>query len=306
MAVQANPKTGTIPSHLYHGLQANDLVRMYRLMYCSRRLDDREIQLKRQHKIYFQISGAGHEAVLVAAGHVLRPGHDWFFAYYRDQALCLSLGLTPQEMLLQAVGAKDDPSSGGHQMPSHWGKPELNIVTRSSTAGMQWLQAAGAAEASIYFERHPQAVAQAQQAPLGKSVRHSSDEIIYVSGGDGMTSQGEFFEALNAACLNRLPVLFLVEDNGYAISVPVEAQTAGASISRLVRDYPGLQVEECDGTDPLVSYEVLRRGAEYCRPPKGPAPVHWHLARPPSHSPSGVQTLYKNPSEPAQEAHRRP
>jgi 2-oxoisovalerate dehydrogenase E1 component len=306
MAVQAHPKTGTLPSEKYHGLEPNDLIRMYRFMYCSRRLDDREIQLKRQHKIYFQISGAGHEAVLVAAGQVLRPGHDWFFAYYRDQALCLSLGMTPREMLLQAVGAKDDPSSGGRQMPSHWGKPELNIVTRSSTAGMQWLQAVGAAEASVYYERRPQALEQAQHAPLGQSVRHSSDEIVYVSGGDGMTSQGEFFEALNAACLKRLPVLFLVEDNGYAISVPVEAQTAGGNISRLVRDYPGLYVEECDGTDPLVSYDVLRRAAEYCRVRKGPALVHAHVTRPYSHSLSDDDKLYKTAAEREDEAHRDP
>ncbi len=306
MSVLAHPKTGTILSNKYHGLQASDLIQMYRLMYCSRRLDDREIQLKRQHKIYFQISGAGHEGVLVAAGQVLRPGHDWFFAYYRDQALCLSLGLTPEEMLLQAVGAKEDPSSGGHQMPSHWGKPELNIVTRSSTAGMQWLQAVGVAEASIYFERHPQAVDQAQHAPLGESVRHSSDEIVYVSGGEGMTSQGEFFEALNAACLKRLPVLFLVEDNGYAISVPVEAQTAGGNISRLVRDYPNLHLEECDGTDPLASYEVLRRAAEYCRARKGPALVHAHVTRPYSHSLSDDEKLYKTAEEREEEAHRDP
>jgi len=306
MAVQAHPKTSAIPSNKYHGLQASDLIRMYRLMYSSRRLDDREIQLKRQHKIYFQISGAGHEAVLVAAGQVLRPGHDWFFAYYRDQALCLSLGLTPREMLLQAVGAKDDPSSGGTQMPSHWSKPELNIVTRSSTAGMQWLQAVGAAEGSIYFEGHPQALDQAQHAPLGQSVRHSSDEIVYVSGGDGMTSQGEFFEALNAACLKRLPVLFLIEDNGYAISVPVEAQTAGGSISRLVRDYPGLLVEECDGTDPLASYDVLQRAAAYCRARKGPALVHAHVTRPYSHSLSDDEKLYKTAQEREEEAHRDP
>src|ERR1700688_24871 len=261
MPLQAPAKPPNFDASRYHGLIRERLIRMYRTMFMSRRLDDREIQLKRQHKIYFQISGAGHEAVLVAAGQVLRPAHDWVFAYYRDHALCLSLGLTPREMLLQAVGAKDDPSSGGNQMPSHWGKPELNIVTRSSTAGMQWLQAVGAAEASLYFERHPQALDQARHAPLGESVRHSSDEIVYVSGGEGMTSQGEFFEALNAACLKRLPVLFLVEDNGFAISVPVEAQTAGGSISRLVRDYPHLRVEECDGTDPLASYEVLRRGA---------------------------------------------
>jgi 2-oxoisovalerate dehydrogenase E1 component len=306
MAVQAHPRTSTTPTDKYHGLQASDLIRMYRLMYSSRRLDDRQIQLKRQHKIYFQISGAGHEAVLVAAGQILRPAHDWFFAYYRDQALCLSLGLTPREMLLQAVGAKDDPSSGGRQMPSHWGKPELNIVTRSSTAGMQWLQAVGAAEASIYFERYPQAVEQAQHAPLGESVRHSSDEIVYVSGGDGMTSQGEFFEALNAACLKRLPMLFLIEDNGYAISVPVEAQTAGGSISRLVRDYPSLCVEECDGTDPLASYDVLRRATEHCRGRKGPALVHSHVTRPYSHSLSDDEKLYKTPEEREEEAHRDP
>jgi 2-oxoisovalerate dehydrogenase E1 component len=306
MAVQAHPKISTVPTHNYHGLQPSDLIRMYRLMYLSRRLDDREIQLKRQHKIYFQISGAGHEAVLVAAGQVLRPAHDWFFAYYRDQALCLSLGMTPREMLLQAVGAKDDPSSGGNQMPSHWGKPELNIVTRSSTAGMQWLQAVGAAEASVYFERHPQALDQAQHAPLGESVRHSSDEIVYVSGGDGMTSQGEFFEALNAACLKRLPVLFLVEDNGFAISVPVEAQTAGGSISRLVRDFPDLLVQECDGTDPLASYDVMRRAAEYCRERKGPALVHAHVTRPYSHSLSDDEKLYKTSQEREEEAHRDP
>ncbi len=164
MAVQAHPKTSTTHSPKYHGLQASDLIRMYRLMYCSRRLDDREIQLKRQHKIYFQISGAGHEAVLVAAGQVLRPSEDWFFAYYRDRALCLSTWPDAKgDASLKLVGAKEDPSSGGHQMPSHWSKPGLNLVTRSSTAGMQWLQAVGAAEASIYFDRHPQALDQARR-----------------------------------------------------------------------------------------------------------------------------------------------
>jgi 2-oxoisovalerate dehydrogenase E1 component len=306
MAVQAHAKAATFDSAKYHGLQSDDLIRMYRLMYCSRRLDDREIQLKRQHKIYFQISGAGHEAVLVAAGQVLRPAHDWFFAYYRDRALSLSLGLTPKEMLLQAVGAKADPSSGGHQMPSHWSKPELNIVTRSSTAGMQWLHAVGAAEASVYYDHHPRAIEQAHQAPLGTFVRHAHDEIVYVSGGDGMTSQGEFFEALNAACLKRLPVLFLVEDNGYAISVPVEVQTAGGSISRLVRDYPSLHVEECDGTDPLVSYDVLSRAAEHCRSRRGPALVHAHVTRPYSHSLSDDEKLYKTAEEREEEAHRDP
>ena len=140
----------------------------------------------------------------------------------------------------------------------------------------------------------------------GSTARHSRDEIVYVSGGEGMTSQGEFFEALNAACLKRLPVLFLVEDNGWAISVPVEVQTAGGSISRLVRDYPNLHVEECDGTDPLVSYDALQRAAEHCRARKGPALVHAHVTRPYSHSLSDDEKLYKTAEEREEEAHRDP
>ena len=237
--LQAPAKPHTFDSSRYHGLTRERLIRMYRTMFMSRRLDDREVQLKRQHKIYFQISGAGHEAVLAAAGEVLRPGYDWFFPYYRDRALCLRLGVTPYEMLLQSVGAKDDPASGGRQMPSHWGQARLNVVARSSTAGMQWLQAAGAAEASLYYEAVPQALEQARQAPLGEHVRHYADEIVFVSGGEGMTSEGEFFEALNTASLKTLPVLFLIEDNGWAISVPAEVQTAGGSISRLLTNFPG-------------------------------------------------------------------
>ena len=303
MAVQEQTR---IDSSRYHGLTRDQLVQMYRTMYLSRRLDDREVQLKRQHKIYFQISGAGHEGVLAAAGQVLRPGRDWVFAYYRDRALCLSLGVTPYEMLLQSVGAKDDPASGGRQMPSHWGQPRLNIVARSSTAGMQWLHAVGAAEASLYFAEYPQALQQAMGAPLGQSVRYHADEIVYVSGGEGMTSEGEFFEALNSACLDRLPVLFLIEDNGYAISVPVEVQTAGGSISRLVAGFPGLHIAECDGTDTLESYKAMRDAAAYCRARKGPALVHAHVTRPYSHSLSDDEKLYKSPHEIEQEARRDP
>ena len=259
MPSQAKVKTENFDATKYRGLDRNALIRIYRTMFFSRRLDDREIQLKRQNKIYFQISGAGHEAVLVAAGLLLKPGYDWFFPYYRDRALALALGVTPYEMLLQAFGAKDDPASGGRQMPSHWGNKRLNIVTGASATGSQWHHAVGAAEAGFYYEKFPKALEQARQAPLGSSLSHYRDEVAYVSGGDGSTSEGEFFEALNAASLGRLPVLFLVEDNGYAISVPVEVQTAGGSISKLVANFPHLHIEECDGTDPLESYAALSR-----------------------------------------------
>jgi 2-oxoisovalerate dehydrogenase E1 component len=306
MPVQARPKTAKFDSAQYQGLTREDLLRIYRAMYLSRRIDDREIQLKRQNKTFFQISGAGHEGVLAAAGLVLRPGHDWVYPYYRDRALCLMLGVTPLDMLLQAVGAKDDPNSGGRQMPCHWGVPRLNIFPRSSATGMQYTQAVGMAEASLYYERFPKALAQARKAPLGDEARHQPDEIVYVSGGDGSTSEGEFFESLNAACLGKLPLLYLIEDNGWAISVPIKFQTAGGSISKLVGNYPGLHVEECDGSDPLASYAVLRRAAEYCKARKGPALVHAHVTRPYSHSLSDDEKLYKTHELRQQEAHRDP
>jgi 2-oxoisovalerate dehydrogenase E1 component len=306
MASQTKVKTAIFDSSKYHGLDRDALVRIYRTMFLSRRLDDREIQLKRQNKIFFQISGAGHEGVLAAAGLALKPAYDWFFPYYRDRALALMLGVSPYDMLLQSVGAKDDPSSGGRQMPSHWGSRRLNIVPSASATGMQWLHAVGAAEAALYYDRFPKAFEQARQAPLGDSLTHHSDEIAYVSGGDGSTSEGEFYEAINAACLRQVPVLFLVEDNGYAISVPIEAQTAGASISKLVANYPGLMVEECDGTDPLESYAAVSRAAAYCRSQRHPALVHAHVTRPYSHSLSDDEKLYKTPEDREREAHRDP
>jgi 2-oxoisovalerate dehydrogenase E1 component len=306
MPVQARPKTAKVDSSLYQGLSREDLLRIYRVMYLSRKIDDREIQLKRQNKTFFQISGAGHEGVLAAAGLVLRPGIDWVFPYYRDRALALALGVTPLEMFLQAVGAKDDPNSGGRQMPSHWGIPKLNILPRSSSTGMQFTQAAGMGEASLYYEQFPHALMQAQQAPLGGDVRHHSDEIVYVSGGDGSTSEGEFYEGLNTASLRSLPILFMIEDNGWAISVPVRCQTPGGNIAKLVANYPGLFVEECDGSDPLASYAVVRRAAEYCRARKGPALVHALVTRPYSHSLSDDEKLYKTDTLREEEAHRDP
>ncbi|MGH9565676.1 MAG: alpha-ketoacid dehydrogenase subunit alpha/beta, partial [Candidatus Angelobacter sp.] len=291
----------------YEGLSRDRLIEVYRLMYLSRRLDDREIQLKQQQKIYFQISGAGHEALNVASALVLKPGYDWFYPYYRDRALCLTLGMTPYEQLLEAFGAADDPNSGGRQMPSHWGHKKLNIVTQSSPTGTQFLQAVGCAEAGRYFSRHPEA-AQKHKGDYRqfKDVNFHGDEVVYCSAGDGTTSEGEFWEAMNTACNEKLPVMFVVEDNGYAISVPIEVQTAGGSVSQLVRNFPDLLVEECDGTDPVASYAACRRAAEYCRQGHGPALVHGHVIRPYSHSLSDDEKLYRPESERQKDAQRDP
>jgi 2-oxoisovalerate dehydrogenase E1 component len=306
MASQTRIKVAKLDSPKMHGLDRDTLIRLYRTMYLSRKLDDREIQLKRQNKIYFQISSAGHEAVTAAAGLLLRPGVDWIYPYYRDRALCLMLGVTPLETLLQAVGAKDDPSSGGRQMPSHWGHPEWNIVSRSSCTGTQFVQAVGAAEATVYYQERPKGLAKAKKAPLGQYVSYEDNEIVYVSSGDGATSEGEFWESLNTACIKRLPMFYLIEDNGYAISVPVEVQTAGGSISKLVGSFPGLHTAECDGTDPLESYAVCREAIQYCRERRGPALVHSHVTRPYSHSLSDDEKLYKSAEEREREAHQDP
>ena len=291
----------------YNGLTRQQLIDAYRIMYTSRRLDDREIMLKRQQKIYFQISGAGHEAVGAAAGFALKAGYDWFYPYYRDRALCLALGATPYEMLLQGVGAADDPSSGGRQMPSHWAYKRLNIVTQSSPTGTQILQAVGCAEAGRYFARHPEAAKKASgDYRQFKDVNFHGDEVTYVSLGDGTTSEGEFWEAMNTASNSKLPVLFCVENNEYAISVPVEVQTAGGNISRLVAGFPNFHFDEVDGTDPVTSYAALKQAVEYCRAGQGPALVHFHVIRPYSHSLSDDERLYRPDIERQRDAARDP
>jgi 2-oxoisovalerate dehydrogenase E1 component len=267
--------------------ESKDLIRAFRLMYASRRIDDREILLKRQNKIFFQISGAGHEAIQVAAGLALRPGYDWFFPYYRDRALCLTLGMTAEDMFLQAAGAASDPSSGGRQMPSHWSSTKLHIVSPSSATGTQLLPAIGCAEGNRHLDP-------------------SSDAITLTSTGEGATSEGEFWEAINAACLQKLPVIFLVQDNGFAISVPVEAQTPGGDVSKLVSAHPNLRIFQVDGTDLIASYATMAEAVNYCRAERKPALVHASCTRPYSHSLSDDEKLYKTEAERAAEALRDP
>jgi 2-oxoisovalerate dehydrogenase E1 component len=291
----------------YEGLGPQQLIQLYRTMFLSRRLDDREILLKRQQKIFFQISGAGHEAMLAAAALALEPGKDWAYPYYRDRALCLGLGVTPEEMLLQAVGAADDPASGGRQMPSHWGHAKWNIVTQSSPTGTQCLQAVGCAEAGRYFADHPDAAKKHDgDYREFRDVKFAGDEVVYVSLGDGTTSQGEFWESLNTASNRMLPVVFVIEDNGYAISVPVEINTAGGSISKLVANFPNFYFAEFDGTDPIASYAAFRAGVAHCREGKGPAFMHGHVIRPYSHSLSDDEKLYRPESERSADALRDP
>ena len=294
MPTQTKVKTAKFDATKYHGLDRDALIRIYRTMFLSRQLDDREIQLKRQNKIFFQISGAGHEGVLVAAGLLLKPGYDWFFPYYRDRALCLTLGVTPYEMLLQALARRTIPRRAAARCLRTGAIQKLNIVTRlfAHRHAMAARRGRGGSVALLRGISRRRSNRRSKRR-WAIAVRFHRDEIVYVSGGEGATSEGEFFEALNAACLRRLPVLFLVEDNGYAISVPVEVQTAGGSISKLVANFPHLHIEECDGTDPLESYEALSRAVAHCRARKGPALVHAHVTRPYSHSLSDDEKLYK-------------
>jgi 2-oxoisovalerate dehydrogenase E1 component len=225
---------------------------------------------------------------------VLKPAYDWFYPYYRDRALCLMLGVTPAEMLYEAVGAAIDPASGGRQMPSHWGHKDYNIVSASSPTGTQFLQAVGCAEASHRAKL------------LDITEGFERDEVVLVTTGEGQTSEGEFWESLNSAANLKVPVVYLVEDNGYAISVPVEVNTAGGSISKLVRSFPGLYVEEVDGCDLLKSYDAMERAVSYARARKGPALVHAKVIRPYSHSLSDDETFYRPPAEREADAARDP
>jgi len=288
----ASPTTASQP--VATSLSAAQLIAAYRNMYLSRRMDDKEIQLKRQNRIFFQISGAGHEAILTAAGMAIRSRSDWSLPYYRDRAFCLQLGVTPAEMFYEAVGAAADPASGGRQMPSHWGHRAYNIVSSSSPTGTQFLQAVGIAEASLRAKL------------LGITEGFTEDEVVYVSTGEGATSEGEFWESISTACNLGLPVVYVVEDNGYAISVPVEVNTPGGNISKLLGSFPGLYIQEVDGCDFVASHAAMSRAVDYGRKRKGPALVHAHVIRPYSHSLSDDEVMYRPTTEREADAARDP
>jgi 2-oxoisovalerate dehydrogenase E1 component len=279
-----------------HGVAPEELLADLHLAHVSRAIDDREINLQKQSRVFFQISGAGHEALGVALARCVRPGHDWFFPYYRDTALMLGLGVSARDILLQAVGAADDPSSGGRQMPAHWGFPELHVMTTSSPTGSQCLPGVGCAEAGRYLADHP---------ALGASRAGAPDEITVVSLGEGACSEGEFWESLNTACTLRLPVLYLVANNGFAISVP-ERDQHPARVSELVRGFAGLEIAEVDGCDYLAARAVLARVVDHVRAHRGPALVEAHVIRPYSHSAADTQAKYRTGDELEQDAAHDP
>jgi 2-oxoisovalerate dehydrogenase E1 component len=282
------------PPATVKGVPVEEALHDLRLAWISRYLDDREIALQKQSRVFFQISGAGHEALYIGLARELRPGYDWFFPYYRDRALMLALGVTPEAILLEAVGSADDPASGGRQMPCHWGYRELNVVTQSSPTGSQCLPAVGCAEATRYISRRN----------LPGCIAHG-DELTYVSLGEGATSEGEFWESINTACTLHLPLLYVVADNGFAISVPSSDQSP-APVAELVRGFRGLHVHSLDGRD---YFEVRSRAPDIVaevRAGVGPALIHAKVTRPYSHSSADTQSKYRTPEELADEAAHDP
>jgi 2-oxoisovalerate dehydrogenase E1 component len=257
----------------------------------ARAIDERELTLQKQNKVFFEISGAGHEALGLGLARSLRPGQDWFFPYYRDLALVLGLGVTPEDVLLQAVGSADDPSSGGRQMPSHWGAADLHVVTQSSPTGSQLPGAAGCAEATRYLADHPGL----------PGCSHHDGELTYVSLGEGACREGEVWESISAACTLSLPLLIVVADNGWAISVPARDQ-APAPIDQLLTGFPGLQIYDLNGADYFATRRVGERATAWVRSGSGPALIHAQVPRPLSHSSQDTQSKYRDPDDLAAEA----
>ncbi len=284
-------------------LSKAELEKAFRLMYTSRAIDKREKILKAQAKLYFQMSGSGHEGVLVAAGMQLKPGYDYILGYYRDKALALCYGSNAYEIFLDGMAAASAPNTGGRQMPYHFANPQKNVLPFSSPVGSQFLRATGAAMAGRLY-------AQIKEIS-GREKFYHEDEVVLVCGGDGATSEGEFWESLNRSCIklgnSYLPIIFLIEDNQYAISVPLEAQTAGGNISKLVKGFePIMLVKEVDGCDFVQSYQVMQEVISHVRKNHSPALVHAHVIRMDSHSESDRQEDYRTKEELEQDKRNDP
>lgn len=266
-----NP-TGKIDS--FGGLSKDELMNALRLMILSRTIDHKVMNLIKQGKAHFHIAGAGHEAIQVACGLAMKKRIDWAFPYYRDMCFSLTVGVKPEDVLLSFLAKEDDPFTGGRQMPCHWASKEFNIPTQSSPTGTQFLQAVGAA----------------------LSLRKQGiNGVVYVSSGEGTTSEGEFHEAVNWAAREKLPVVFVIQNNKWAISVPVENQTAGknASVLEMMKGYENLLRLEVDGTDFLQSNAIAQSAFKYARNGSGPVLIEAHVVRLFSHSSSDDQKKYR-------------
>ncbi|MFA7360027.1 MAG: thiamine pyrophosphate-dependent dehydrogenase E1 component subunit alpha, partial [Candidatus Kapaibacterium sp.] len=257
----------------FFGLSETQMLDAYKHILMTRLMDDRTETLIKQGKATFLISGSGHEAVQVATAMTMKPGKDWFYTYYRDDALGLTLGLTVEEILQHRLGKATDSFSGGRQMPTHLGSKKLRMPTASSPTGSQYLQAVGSALSSFL---------------------RNTDEVVYVSGGEGSTSQGEYFEAVNWATRKKLPVIFLIQNNKFAISVPVEDQSAGGSIFKACSGFEGLNKFHIDGTDFLESYGTAKEAVRLAREGQGPSFIYADVVRLRSHSASDAQEKYRS------------
>lgn len=290
----AGGTNGTAKTSRYHpSLSSHDLLDIYRLMYTSRRCDDLELALLKQGKAWFSISGAGTEACCAAAGKILRPT-DPICPFYRDRATVLARGVTPYELFLELVAAADDPASGGHNMPAHWGHKRLAIIPQTSPTGSQCLPAQGLAEAIVKTPR------------VLKQGTYPSDAVVYTSLGDASTNQGEVYEALKAATATRSPVIFHIIDNGWGISVPTYESFAQDDVSEYFASWPNLLRLKIDGTNVRESWDAFHQAVQHTRSRRGPALVHSSVVRLYSHSASDDQKKYRLKSDIQKDEERDP
>lgn len=273
----AKPSNGSLPRHSSNAeLSKEQLLFAYKTMIRARLIDEKEMNLLKHGKILFHISGPGHEAIQTAAAMAMKPKYDWAYPYYRDLAFTLAYGSTTKEIFCENMHRIEGPSSHGRQMPSHYGNKALRIVGQSSPTGTQFLQAVGTA--------------------MG-SVKEKVDEIVYVSSGEGATSEGEFAEAVAWASREKFPVLFCIQNNRYAISVRIEDQIPGGSVAKLYENYPNLKTYQIDGTNFIESYQAAHEAVAYCRSGKGPVLLEADCVRLFPHSSSDDPRKYLSQKE---------